>query len=259
MSMIPACKDLRKNILWISKVSGHGHIPTSFSIVEPLYAIYDTMRHMPANPRWDERDVFILSKGHGALAHYCVLAHFGYFPTEQVQTFGHFMSTFGCHADRFKVPGVEVSTGALGHGIGVAVGMALAFKLQHSPRRVYTLIGDGESNEGSVWEAIMVANNVSLANLTIVYDNNGSQGRSLPILNPAERFRAFGCQTIEVNGHDVKELKQALAQPMTGVKMIVADTVKGYGCKTLVENVFEWHRKSPNDAQYEMLLRELDA
>jgi transketolase len=137
--------------------------------------------------------------------------------------------------------------------------MALAFKLQTSDRRVFTLIGDGESNEGSVWEAVMVANNVRLTNLTIMYDNNGSQQRSMPIPNPADRFRAFGCQVIKVNGHKVDDLKQAIAQPSTGVKVVVADTVKGYGCKTLVENVFEWHRKSPNDAQYEMLLRELDA
>ncbi len=257
--MTPDCRDIRKNILWVSKVSGHGHIPTSFSIVEPLYAIYASMRHHPADTAWEDRDIFILSKGHGALAYYCVLSHFGYFPLEMLRTFGQFMSGYGCHADRFKVPGVEVSTGSLGHGIGVAVGIALAFKLKRSPRRVYTLIGDGESNEGSVWEAIMVANNLGLTNLTVVFDNNGSQIRSLPIGNPAERFRAFGCQTLTVDGHNLEELNQALAQPITGLKVIVANTIKGYGCRTLVENMFEWHRKSPGDDQYERLLRELDA
>jgi transketolase len=155
--MIKDCKEIRKNILTISSKSGHGHIPSCFSVVEVLYSIYSVMRNNPSDPGWPERDIFILSKGHAALAHYCVLAFKGYFDVQKVYSFGGFGSDFGCHADCSKIPGVEVSTGSLGHGIGLAVGMALAFKIDGLKRDVYCVIGDGESNEGSVWEAIMVA------------------------------------------------------------------------------------------------------
>jgi len=248
--MIPACKEIRKDILRISMVSGHGHIPTCFSIVEALYAVYSTLRH---------DDIFVLSKGHGVLALYCVLARFGYFSIEKVYSFGGFLSDFGCHADRLKVPGVEVSTGSLGHGIGVAVGMALGLRLKKSDREVLVLIGDGEANEGAVWEAVMVAVNLKLDNLTIIYDSNLSQLRGLHIPNPAERFRAFGCDVVEVDGHSVDSLKEALSQSGSGVKVIVANTRKGFGCKTLVENQYEWHRKSPNDGEFKKLMEELNA
>lgn len=256
--MHPSCKKIRRDILASSRASGHGHIPTSFSIVEMLYAAYDGMKHDPARPDWNERDIFVLSKGHAALGFYCVLANAGYFPIEEIKAFGAFMSNYGCHPDRRKVPGVEVSTGSLGHGIGVAVGMALAFKIEGSPRRVYTLIGDGEANEGSVWEAIMIAVNLKLANLTILVDLNNSQVRSLQIRNPAERLRAFGCEVFDVNGHDVDQLKAAIHAEGNTVKAVVANTIKGYGCPTLEENIFEWHRKSPDDAQLAQLLLELD-
>ncbi len=257
--MTPDCRDIRKDILRISHVSGHGHIPTCFSVVEMLYALYSSMKHDPADPTWNERDVFILSKGHAALAHYCVLASFGYFDVALVESFGGHMSTFGCHADRHKVPGVEVSTGSLGHGIGVASGAALALKIAGSQRRVFTLIGDGESNEGTVWEAIMAAANLRLSNLTVLYDNNMSHGRGLQITNPAERFRAFGCEVIEADGHDVSSLKGALSAAATLPKVIVANTVKGFGCTTLVNNTYEWHRRSPNEAEYRLLMGELNA
>lgn len=220
--MHPDCKKIRRDILNSSRASGHGHIPTSFSIVEMLYATYRSMRHDPANPAAADRDIFILSKGHGALGYYCVLANAGYFPVEEVKTFGAYLSKYGCHPDRRKVPGVEASTGSLGHGIGIAVGMALAFKLQRSPRRVFTLIGDGESNEGSTWEAIMVAANVGLPNLTVLLDFNKSQVRSLQIPNPVDRLRAFGCEVHEVDGHDVDQLLRALQAPARGVKAVVA-------------------------------------
>lgn len=258
-TMTPACRQIRENILRASRASGHGHIPTSFSILEMLVAVYETMKHDPKNPSWPERDIFILSKGHAALGFYAVLAHCGYFKTEELNTFGAFQSRLGCHPDRLKAPGVELSTGSLGHGIAVAVGVALAFRIQQSARRVYALIGDGESNEGSVWESMMVATNLRLANLTILLDFNHSQVRSLPIPNPAERIAAFGCDTIEVDGHDVAALKAALARPSATTKAIVAHTTKGYGCSTLSGNIFEWHRKSPTPEQLEVLLKELEA
>jgi transketolase len=257
--MHPECRTVRKTLLDASRASGHGHIPSCFSVVESLFAVYRTMRHDPARPDWAGRDIFILSKGHASLALYAVLAHFGYFPVDELSSFGTHGSRLGAHVDRRKVPGVEVSTGSLGHGIGLAVGMALAFRLRASARRVVVLVGDGEANEGSVWESIMIANNLGLANLTIVYDNNGSQQRSLQIPNPAERLRAFGCHVLDVDGHDVAALEGALRQPVDGIKAIVAATVKGYGCRTLAENVYEWHRRSPNPAELARLMDELDA
>jgi len=256
--MIPICKEIRKDILRISHVSGQGHIPTCFSVVEILYAIYSVIRHNPKDPDWEDRDIFILSKGHASLANYCILAEFGYFDKNKVDSFGGFMSNFGCHTDRFKVPGVEASTGSLGHGIGIAVGTALGLKIKNSNRRVFVLIGDGESNEGSVWEAIMVAVNLKLNNLMIIYDNNMSHGRGLQISNPVEHFRGFGCQTAEVNGHDVDELKKEIIKKSDALKVIVANTKKGYGCKTFEQNHYEWHRRSPKDQEFKKLLMELD-
>jgi transketolase len=253
------CRNVRKNILSISKVSGHGHIPTCFSIVEILYAVYATLRHDPLKPQWPERDFFILSKGHGALAHYCVLAGFGYFPIERVYTFGAYQSDFGCHADRFKVPGIEASTGSLGHGIGIATGIALGLKIRGSRQRVITIIGDGEANEGSVWEALLVASDLKLDNLTVIYDDNRSHSRGLQIRNAAEKLRAFGCSVIEVDGHDADALTRALQEPCDAVRAIAANTVKGFGCRMLVENPYEWHRKSPDDEEFKQMMEELDA
>lgn len=256
--MNPVCKEIRENILKISKVSGHGLIPSCFSVVEIIYALYDTIAHNPQDPSWDTRDIFILSKGHAALAHYCILAKCGYFDLRDVYPFGAFMSDFGCHADRLKVPGIEVSTGSLGHGIGVAVGIAIGFKLKKTQRRVFVLIGDGESNEGTVWEAVMVAVNLKLDNLIIIYDNNISQLKGLQIPNPAERFKVFGCEAVEVNGHDVTSLKNEISKETKNVKVIVAQTKKGYGCKTLIAKHYEWHRKSPNEQEFEKLIKELN-
>ena len=257
--MTPQCLKIRKNILKVSLHSGHGHIPTCFSIVEILCAVYRHMRHNPADPSLEGRDVFILSKGHGALAQYCTLAEFGYFDIDEVYSFGAFMSGFGCHADRFKTPGVEVSTGSLGHGIGLAVGTALAFRLKNNGRRVYVVIGDGEANEGSVWEAVMVAVNLRLDNLTIIYDNNRSHSRGLQIPNPAERFKSFNCDAAEVDGHDVGNIMEALSENGNGVKAIIADTRKGFGCNTMIENQYAWHRRSPTNEEFKMMMEELDA
>lgn len=256
--MTPLCREIRKDILRISKVSGQGHIPTCFSVVEILYAVYSTIRHDPKNPLWQERDIFILSKGHASLALYCILAELKYFDKKRLDLFGAFMSDFGCHTDRFKIPGVEASTGSLGHGIGIAVGIALGLRIKHSDSRVFVLIGDGESNEGAVWEAIMVAVNLKLNNLTIIYDNNMSHGRGLQIYHPFEHFRGFGCKAVEVNGHDIEELKREIGEKSNKVKVIVANTKKGYGCKTFIEKHYEWHRRSPKEREFEELLKEIN-
>ncbi len=257
--MNAACREIRENILHAAFESGHGHIPTCFSVVELLHTLYETMRHDPLKPKWDERDLFILSKGHAALAHYCVLAHCGYFDFEKVKAFGAFGSDFGCHADRLKIPGIEASTGSLGHGIGLAVGVALGLRMKKSDRRVFTLIGDGESNEGSVWEAVMIAVNLKLSNLTVIYDDNRSHSRGLQIKNPAGVFGAFGCKVSEIDGHNTDAIRQALETKPNGVHAIVANTVKGCGCRLLVEEHHEWHRKSPDQVQLRCFLEELHA
>jgi transketolase len=256
--MNPICKQIRADILAIAHKSGHGHIPTCFSVVEILYAIYATMKHDPQNPSRDDRDIFVLSKGHASLAHYCVLAHLGYFPLEEVRSFGSFESRFGCHADRLKIPGIEASTGSLGHGIGLSVGMALGIKLKKQDRRVITVIGDGESNEGSVWEAVMVSVNLKLDNLVIVYDNNYSHARGLQIHEPLKRFASFGCDAREVDGHDINDLKKILLKGSDRPVAIVANTKKGCGCSTLIENQYSWHRRSPTPDELSKLCGELD-
>ncbi len=138
------------------------------------------------------------------------------------------------------------------------MGIALALKLENSDRRVFVVIGDGESNEGSVWEAVMVAVNLKLDNLTIIYDNNMSHLRGLQIYNPAERFKAFGCDVAIVDGHDVDVLETEIVKRSNNVRLVVANTKKGFGCQTLIQNQYEWHRKSPNDSQFKMLMAELD-
>ena len=170
---------------------------------------------------------------------YCTLAHYGYFPIDDVYTFGAFRSRFGCHADRTKVPGIELSTGSLGHGIGVAVGMALALKLSGSDRRVFVLVGDGETNEGTIWEALQIAAHRSLTNLTALFDNNRSQSRCLPLANPIGKCISFGFSAASVDGHDMTALKTALALTETDrPRSIIAHTVKGAGCTTLEHETF---------------------
>jgi transketolase len=257
--MLDRCREIRRNILKISHASGNGHIPTSFSIVESLVAVFSSIRHDPKNPAWPERDIFILSKGHASLGLYAVMANFGYFTTDEVYAFGAYESRFGCHPDRTKVPGVEASTGSLGHGIGLAAGMALGFKIAKSPRRVVTLVGDGEANEGTVWEAALVASDCRLGNMTVIYDHNRSQTRCLQIENPAERFQAFGWAVTEAPGHDVEALKAALAKRHDKPHAIIAKTVKGYGIKTLEEEVFAWHRRAPDAEMLRKLEEELHA
>jgi transketolase len=256
----PDPKKIREHIIDCSAASGHGHIPTSFSVVEMILAAYSKMNYFPANPRQPQRDIFILSKGHAALGYYCCLAELGFFNWEEVKTFGLAGTRFGCHPDRMKCDAIEVSSGSLGHGIGLGVGIAMGYKIRKLPNKVFALVGDGESNEGSVWESIMIAAAQKLANLTVLYDHNRSQTRCLQIENPAERFRAFGCETLEVDGHSLGALSEAIDhKSQDRPKVIVCRTIKGFGCPTLVEKVFEWHRRSPKGDEVEMLKKELYA
>ncbi len=187
------------------------HDASAYSTLDVLWVLYDQVLHFDsANPHSPDRDRFILSKGHGPLAFYAILADKGFFPTQALTTFARAGSFLGTHPDRLLVPGVELSTGSLGHGLSVAVGVALALRAKKSPRQVYVLIGDGESSEGSIWEAILLAGNLQLANLTCILINNYSSSRNLG--NPAAKFSAFNWAAHTVDGRNHSEIYSALVQ-----------------------------------------------
>jgi len=255
-------REVRKDILKTTAdvISGHpGGAMSATDIIVTLY--YYKMRHNPEDPKWEKRDRFVLSKGHVCPALYSVLARTGYFPLEKLNEFRRIDGDLQGHPDMRKTLGIEISTGSLGHGIGAAVGIALALKLDKSDSRVYCMIGDGEVQEGSVWEATMAASHYNLDNLCVILDNNNLQidgpvDEVMSIYPTMEKWRAFGWHVIEINGHDFREIKAALDEADT-VKykptMIVAKTVKGKGV-SFMENRAEWHGKAlPPDLLKEAL------
>ncbi len=246
--------DIRKSVAKLAHKTGHGHIPSCFSVADILAVLYGgVLRVDPKRPDWSERDYFILSKGHAASAIFSTLALAGFFPMSQLEdTYGSYGSPFGCHPDRNKVPGIEASTGSLGHGMPFAVGVALGLKMSNKPNRVTTLIGDGEANEGSIWEAAMVAEQHKLSNLVCIMDLNNSQIRCLPVTHAVEKWKSFGWNTIEVDGHSESDLKKAFAASMQATlpTAIVANTVKGKGARMLETDFFAWHHRKPNEAEY---------
>lgn len=185
------------------------HEPSAFSTLDVLWVLYDrVLRYDAANPRWEGRDRFLLSKGHGPLAFYTILADKGFFPADELRRFMTWEGILGGHPDRNQVPGVEVSTGSLGHGLPMAAGVALALRAKHSDRRVFALVGDGECNEGSIWEAILLAGAKQLSNLTCIVVNNHSSSLNLGDL--AAKFAAFGWSAATVNGRDHDAIYTAL-------------------------------------------------
>lgn len=244
-------KELRRLVVDALDGGGRGHLGSSMSLIEILRVIFDDIaRHRPEDPSWHDRDRCILSKGHGCLALYAVLATHGYFPRQEMHTFCHFPSFLGGHPERSKIPGVEASTGALGHGLSIGVGMALAARIEKRDSRIFVVMGDGEINEGSVWEGAMSASKHKLSNLTAIVDYNKLQsyGRTAEVLDMeplADKWRAFGFDTAEVDGHDVAALRLAIGHISTDNKprMIIAHTVKGKGV-SFAENEPTWHHKS---------------
>ena len=220
----------------------------------------------PKNPRWADRDRFVLSKGHTAPGLYAALANRGFFPVEDLKTLRHIGSYLQGHPNMNQTPGVDMSTGSLGQGVSVAAGMALAAKYQGKSIRVYTLLGDGEIQEGQVWEACMFAAHYKLDNFCAVIDNNGLQidGRIADVMSPypiPEKLRAFGFEVVEVDGHDFDQLEAAftLARSTKGKPFaIVMKTVKGKGV-SYMENQAGWHGKAPNDEEYAQAMAELKA
>ncbi len=229
-----------------------GHLGSAFSLIETLRVLYDDiLRYDPATPRWADRDRCILSKGHGCLALYAILADKGFFPTDELDRFCQFDGMLGGHPERAKVPGVEASTGALGHGLSIGIGQALAMRLQKRDSRVFVIMGDGEINEGSVWEAALSAGKHKLSNLVAMVDYNKLQSYDrtsvVQDLEPlADKWRAFGFAVHEVDGHDVLQLRRILSavpfqrdQPSA----IICHTVKGRGI-AVAEGNPDWHHKS---------------
>ena len=227
-----------------------GHIGSTMSLIEIMRVLYDSVLDIDLDrPDNLKSDRMILSKGHGCIAQYVLLADLGFFPTELLKTFCHFDSILGGHPERSHVPGIDASTGSLGHGLSIGVGMAYAAKILRSRRKVFVVLGDGELNEGSVWEAAIAAAHHGLSNLTVVVDFNGFQsyGRLEDVwsLRPvAAKWASFGFETHEVDGHDVFELEQSLASANQGrPRAIIARTVKGKGVG-FAENQASWHHKA---------------
>ena len=242
-----------------------GHPGGSLSIAELMAYLYNVeMKVDPANPKWEGRDRFVLSKGHAAPALYATLALKGFFPTEDIKTLRKSDSYLQGHPSMKSVPGVDMSTGSLGQGISTAVGMALAAKLDKKDTRVYTILGDGEIEEGQVWEAAMFANAKKLDNLVVIVDNNNLQidGTVEEVNSPypiPEKFTAFGFNTIEIDGNNLDEIETAFenAKNCKGKPTaIIAKTVKGKGV-SYMENAVNWHGAAPNEELYNTAVSEL--
>ena len=256
-------KKIRKSILHMIHYSHASHVGTCLSSVEILYTLYFLVLNIDPNaPQFPERDKFILSKGHGSAALYATLAERGFFPKSYLDRFYIDGGILPGHVDMDAVAGIDVSSGSLGHGLSIGVGMAIANRQMHNPGRVFVLLGDGECNEGSVWEAIMLAGHLKLTNLTAIVDFNQLQGfgRNREILNQdnlKNRLSSFGWEVYDVDGHDVAELKRTFNHSQQGPKALIAHTVKGKGV-SFMEDQLEWHYKSLDDDQYELARFEVD-
>ena len=257
--------ELRKGILQVVNSAKSGHPGGSLSAVEIFISLYGCkMNHRPEDPNWEDRDRLIISKGHASPAAYVTLSHFGYFPKEELVTFRKLGARLQGHVHR-KVPGVELNTGSLGHGLSVANGMALGARMRKKDFKAYCLMGDGEIQEGSVWEAAMTAAHFKLDNVCAIVDYNKIQENGLISdimgLEPlAEKWKSFGWEVVSVDGHNLDELIKALDRfgTIKGKPMvIIANTVKGKGI-SFMENTCKWHGKAPNDEQLKEALSELE-
>ena len=263
---VTACK-VRMGVIQGTHAAKAGHPGGSLSAAELFaYLYFKELNVDPADPKNGNRDRFVLSKGHTAPGMYAAMAHRGFFPVEDLLTLRHIGSHLQGHPNMNSTPGVDMSTGSLGQGVSAAAGMALAAKYQGKDCRVYTLLGDGEIQEGQVWEAFMFANHYKLDNLCVIIDNNGLQidGNVADVMSPYpidEKLRAFGFDVVEIDGHNFDEIEAAFAKAReTKGKPfgIIMKTVKGKGV-SFMENSAGWHGKAPNDEQAEQAMEELRA
>jgi transketolase len=255
--------NIKKSIVYMTHYSKSSHVGTSLSIADILYCLYFRVLNVdPKNPSKLERDKFILSKGHGSAALYATLAERGFYDKNYLDQYYIDGGILPGHLDKESVPGIECSAGSLGHGLSIGVGMAIANKNLGNPGKVFVLLGDGECNEGSVWEAIMLAATLKLVNITAIIDCNKLQGfgKTDDVINQrniAGMWEAFGWQVHEEDGHDSDRLEKVFRLPQKGPKVIIAHTIKGKGV-SYMENQLEWHYKSPNKEQFEQAIKELE-
>lgn len=258
-------RKVREDIIEEVYSAKSGHPGGSLSIADILTVLYfREMNINPENPSWEDRDRFVLSKGHCSPALYSCLANRGFFPVEDLKTFRNINSYLQGHPDKNKVPGVDMTTGSLGQGLSVANGMAIAGKMDQKDYRVYCVLGDGELEEGQIWEAAMAANKYKLDHLCVIVDNNNLQidGTIEEVMSSYpidDKFRSFGFQVINIDGHDIEEIIKAfeVAKNVKGKPTcIIAKTIKGKGV-TFMENQAGWHGKAPNEEQYNQAITEM--
>jgi transketolase len=258
---------VRRHSIEMTHTAKSAHVGSSLSVAELLVVLYNSvLRVNPDDPEWPERDRFILSKGHACAAYYAVLAERGFFPSDWLDTFYQNGSRLAGHATSGGVPGIEVSTGSLGHGLSIAAGMALAAKRDGQLQRVFCLLSDGECDEGSTWEPILFARQHKLDNLIAIVDYNkiqslGSVKEVLDLEPFADKWTAFGWGVREADGHDVQAIQGALSQvPFEADRpsCVIAHTVKGKGI-SFMENKLLWHYRTPQGDEYEAAIRELEA
>ncbi len=257
---------LRHQALKMIHQAKSSHIGSNFSMAELLAVLYGRVLHVdPTNPGWSERDRFILSKGHACAALYAVLAERGFFPKEWLETFYQNGAHLAGHATHTSAPGIEVSTGSLGHGLSISVGMALAAKRDGKTYRIFALLSDGECDEGSTWEAVLFAPHHHLDNLTVIVDYNkiqslGSVQEVLDLEPFASKWRAFGWAVHEIDGHNVEEIEAALTQvpfEFGRPSCIIAHTVKGKGV-SFMEHKLLWHYRTPQGEEFDAAMTELE-
>ena len=258
-------KEVRKGIIEAVYHAQSGHPGGSLSVADILTVLYFNELNIDENnSKWEDRDRFVLSKGHCSPALYSCLANRGFFPVEDLKTFRNIDSYLQGHPDMKKIPGVDMTTGSLGQGLSAAVGMAIDGKMDNKSYRVYSVLGDGEIEEGQIWEAAMSANKYHLDNLCVIVDNNNLQidGTIEEVMSPYpidEKFRSFGFEIIKIDGHNMQEILDAfdVAKHVKGKPVcIIAKTVKGKGI-SFMENQVGWHGKAPNEEQYKIAMEEL--
>lgn len=254
---------LRKDIFLTGYSAGVAHLASAFSLAEIMYALYckNMLRFNAEDPSWDGRDKLILSKGHGSLALYAGLCMAGFFDKETLLSFCKPGSALGGEPCIPDIPGVEASTGSLGHGLSIGVGMALAAKIDNSDSKTFVILGDGECQEGSVWEAVMSAASFNLDKLTVILDNNrlqkmGTVSDIMKIDSWCSRWESFGWTATEIDGHNLDEICDCLAETSAGPRVIIAHTVKGKGV-SLMENNAGWHWRLPSKRELKVFTAEL--
>jgi transketolase len=249
-------KELIKTIVRLATFKKEGHIASSLSILDIMYVLYKDILDIESIKKGNiDRDRFILSKGHASLGLYVILDHFGLLE-EDLKEFCDFNSKLGGHPTD-KITNVEASTGSLGHGLPIGVGLALAYKIKKYKGKIYTIIGDGEANEGTIWESALLANHHKLNNLYCIVDFNHSTDRALELGELEDKFKIFGWESIVVDGHNYKELYNALTHKSNKPICIIANTVKGNGI-SMMENNPEWHHKFPNEEEFIKIINQLN-